>query len=162
MNCNQVYSGRPVLPINIAGYNVDQVSLYVKDIEASIQAYKRLGYGEWGLDTVHALDLLKHESFAVRLAFNYQILSVEFELIQILEGATVQIPAGNLAISGLSHFGFHVESIEEVTKQFNFLGFNTLSIIKTERHTGTSSFYNYNFIDTRVLGFISKLIQKRE
>lgn len=158
---------RQKLPLSVCGADVDQVSIYVPSLASAIQAYKSIGIGDWFLDHVEAVDILSDERFEVHLAFNYQILPAEFELIQIVKGSTIQFPCpGEISnsknISGLSHFGFHVEDIQKAVDEFTKSGYKLMSWVQTVSHTGTDKKYEYVFLDTRVeFGFVSKLIARR-
>lgn len=153
---------RPSMNIEIAGYRVDQVSLYVRSIKDSIEAYQKIGHGKWVTDIVTARETIAVKDFVVGLAFNYTLYPCEFELLQVIEGSTVQVPplsAGSYPF-GLSHYGFHVDNLEFALEKFNSLDYETLSIVKTKDHSSCPDKYIYAFVDTTDLGFISKLIIK--
>lgn len=175
---------RPSLGLAVAGYHVDQISLYVADINKTREEYSTLGHDKWVVDVVRAQvkgaavaqsstieDLLTRMSldidggyeFTVALAFNYTILPCEFELIQVLQGSTVQIPENVLPDQpGLSHYGYHVDNIEEAIKAFERCGYHMMTHVRTLSHEGCPYTYEYAFIDTRSLGFISKLIWRAD
>lgn len=159
---NKIDQRRPTLPIEIAGYRVDQVSLFVKSIDRSLEAYRRIGHSKWFVDEVLAENTLNDQMFSVKLAFNYTVLPVEFELLEVTSGSTIQVPMN--APAGLSHFGFHVDDMDAAIKAFcSSSGTATLMAeIHTRCHSSAPSRYHYTFIDTRKLGFISKLIAKLE
>lgn len=148
---------RKNLPLCICGELVDQIALYVADIDLALIAYERTGIKIWFRDFVRAKDTITGVNFGVKLAFNYEILPVEFELIQIVEGKTVQIPDGGLG--GLSHYGFHVYDMDKSVDKFESYGYRLMSSVLTLSHTGTVKRYRYVFFDTRKdYGFITKLI----
>jgi len=155
---------RPSLNIKVAGYYVDQVSLYVQNIHNSIDAYSKLGHPNWIQDEVRAYEWLTNKEFIVSLAFNYTVMPCEFELLQIKAGSTVQIPEvlcyNSEFDAGLSHFGFHVDDLDEAIEAFRKKSYLVLSDVETLNHSGCPDTYKYTFIDTSVLGFISKLIIK--
>ncbi len=155
---------RPSLNLAIGGYYVDQVSLYVLDIEESRQRYSDLGHSEWVNDRVRAqvfgCEILPASigiEFVVDLSFNYTIYPCEFELIKVVEGSTVQIP-DDPTTPGLSHYGFHVDDIITAMHKFNACGYPMMTHVKTLEHSGCPHNYEYAFMDSRKLGFISKLI----
>lgn len=150
---------RPSLNLAIAGYHVDQISLYVPRMSRSLNHYRRLGHNEWVNDVVKAYDITNDSHFKVNLAFNYTMFPVEFELIQVIEGDTVQIPIGEPSV-GLSHYGFHVGDIGRAAGRFEELGYGAMATISTIEHSQCPYLYRYTFMDTRELGFISKLIER--
>lgn len=158
-------SKRPTMNIEICGYKVDQIAIAVADMESTLQGYKSEGYSNWITDTVKAKDNIYEDEFVVKLAFNYEMMPVEFELICLEKGKTVQLPWNiheeryNYGI--LSHYGFHVNDFERVIEDFKCGGYETLSIVETLHHSGCDHTYNYAFMDTRKLGFISKLITRK-
>lgn len=149
---------RPSLNLSIAGYHVDQISLYVPRMSKALSHYRRLGHNEWVNDIVKAYDITNDMHFAVNLAFNYTMFPVEFELIQLIDGKTVQIPSEPL--QGLSHYGFHVADIGRAAIRFEELGYGAMATITTMEHSQCPYLYRYTFVDTRELGFISKLIER--
>jgi len=161
----QKINTRPSLGLNVAGYYVDQVSLYVENIQKSMTEYHKLGHKSWVYDEVSAHEKLSNKSFEVALAFNYTVMPCEFELLELKEGYTAQIPDVNYHNAtfdyGLSHFGFHVDDIDEAVKAFeNAGGYTVMADVETVKHSGCPDRYNYVFMDTSILGFISKLIIK--
>ena len=152
---------RPSLNLAVAGYHVDQVSLYVPDLDETKDEYVLMGHDEWVVDTVDAevvkSNVFTDDVFKVKLAFNYTMYPCEFELIQVLEGYTVQIPA-KVITPGLSHYGFHVEDLRSAMLTFKNCGYKLMSHVRTKHHSGCPYTYEYVFMDTRRLGFISKLI----
>jgi len=159
--------GRLSLPMEICGENPDQLAFYVSDIEKAVAAYTGIGLSCWYRDRVCAVDLIRQQEFVVDLAFNYDFLpGIEFEIISIVEGETVQIPyaggCGNRDQTGLSHIGFHVEDISAASGRFEDSGFSLMSRVETISHSGTDRLYRYDFMDTReAFGFITKLIMRR-
>ena len=158
----------PVLPANICGYRPDQIAFFVPDALVAKRYWENQGHDKWIVDTVTAQAIdpntNKVTEFKVQLCFNYNIMPCEFELISVLEGTTVQIPFGPLSTfsghlkSGLSHIGFHVENIEQAIADFS--DFPVLSRIRTLHHSGCNHIYDYVFVNTQVLGFITKLIRR--
>lgn len=153
----------------IGNYKVDQMALFVPDIKKAITAYERNGHPFEVLDTVRANNsfvdnfilnnkLMPGIEFVVDLAFNYTILPIEFELISLKSGMTAQLIDKEGV--GLSHFGFHVEILNKAIDDFESMGFHLLSIINTLSHSASNRLYKYAFVDTRSLGFISKLIMR--
>ena len=153
---------RPSLNLAIAGYHVDQISLYTTRMSKALSHYRRLGHNEWVNDIVKAYDITNDKHFMVNLAFNYTMFPVEFELIQIIEGETVQIPKHPIGIQcqGLSHYGFHVSCVGRAAGKFEELGYGAMATISTIEHSQCPYLYRYTFMDTRDLGFISKLIER--
>ena len=156
---------RPSLNLAVAGYHVDQVSLYVPDLEATKDEYQLMGHGNWVVDTVDAMVVKSNmkpsandgHRFKVKLAFNYTMYPCEFELIQVLEGYTVQIPA-KVTTPGLSHYGFHVEDLKKAVDTFARCGYKLMTHVRTQHHSGCPYTSEYVFMNTLKLGFISKLI----
>jgi len=150
--------GRPTLPLEICGYKVDQVALFVPSVINSVQTYRDFGYKAWVMDDVRAHDRMTGNNFEVRLAFNYEMMPVEFELLELIEGITVQLPGG--IDQGLSHYGFHVPDMGEAEQRFSDAGFKKVSDVETTWHSGCPYRYNYVFFDTQLLGFFTKLIAR--
>jgi hypothetical protein len=99
--------------------------------------------------------------FTVALAFNYTMFPCEFELIQVLQGRTVQIPSYvSPEEPGLSHYGFHVDDLDKAINTFELCGYFLMTHVRTVEHQGCPYTYEYVFMDTRQLGFISKLIYR--
>jgi hypothetical protein len=162
---------RPSLNLAVAGYYVDQVSLYVSDVEKACQEYGFLGHDKWVMDEVMAEVIdsavppapTNGHRFKVALAFNYTMYPCEFELIQVLAGHTVQIPAVVTAETpGLSHYGYHVDDLVVAMEAFGKCGYPLMTHVRTKHHSGCPYIYEYAFMDTRQLGFISKLIWRVE
>lgn len=169
---------RPSINLSVCGYRADQIALFTPNSNATMVHYQNLGYTNWVVDQVTAVsripkaggwrldDDMVMKAFVVQLCFNYEILPVEFELISVAEGETVQIPSylGDIHC-GLSHIGFHVDSgtLQEAMEAFLKEGYPLLSLVSTYEHTGCDRLYDYAFMDTRPhFGFISKLIYRRK
>lgn len=161
---------RPSLDLAVAGYHVDQISLYVLDIDKTREEYATLGHDKWVIDTVkaqvkmigsHTGHTKEGNEFTVALAFNYTIFPCEFELIQVLEGRTIQIPAF-YGQPGLSHYGYHVNNIDRAIKAFERCGYPLMTHVHTLSHEGCPHTYEYAFMNTQQLGFISKLIWRAQ
>jgi len=155
----------PFIPLEICGYKIDQISLFVPSIRESISAYSRIGYSNWVIDEVHAFSIsgVSHQKnpFIVNLAFNYQIMPIEFELLEVAAGSTVQVPSS--ISTGLSHFGIHVDDMNKAKSKFEEEGgFKCMADIQTVHHSQCPYRFDYAFYDTRALGFITKLIKRRE
>lgn len=163
---------RPSLNLVVAGYYVDQISLYVHDIDKTREEYAILGHDKWVTDIVLAqvkgvmaglVGIEEGDGFMVALAFNYTIYPCEFELIQVLQGHTVQIPQYvHPSRPGLSHYGYHVDDIEKAKEAFERCGYQMMTHVRTLNHEGCPHTYEYAFMDTRQLGFVSKLIWRVE
>lgn len=156
---------RPSLNLQVCGYHVDQVSLYVPDVAASIKEYTLCGHPSWVVDEVMAFDTFDDDrEFHVKLAFNYTIYPCEFELIQVVAGRTVQIPTIGVyktaGKEGLSHYGFHVDDFNKAIKAFERCNYPLMSKVETVQHSQCPYLYRYAFMDTRKLGFIAKLIKR--
>jgi len=171
---------RPQLPLNLFGMHADQISIFTIDAEKTVNEYKKIGYDKWVIDNVLALSWIPHhypdgtfpsleeiknnprqvDTFEVKLCFNYDIMPVEFELISVERGSTIQISEEEEC--GLSHIGFHVDDLQVAVENFANHKFGVMAYIETHEHSSCPHFYNYVFIDTRKFGFITKLIKRRE
>lgn len=151
-------------------FSIEQVALRSSDIDRDIDRYIKLRHREWVQDRVHATHLyvdpsgglpnLLGSEFEVRLAFNYTIISgQEFELIQPIDGRTVQLldwVTSNTTRHRLSHLGYHVEdqqmdpSMEDTLltelKLLQDAGGRVLQISQTTMHQNTSRRYRYAFV----------------
>jgi len=128
---------------------------------------------KWILDRVNAVNIYLHPNyskaavgsqFAVQLAFNYDIIpNRELELIQLLNGETVQLMQGEPG-EGLSHLGYHIPDTDRLIQElewWNVLGYIVAQVSVTTDHTGTSKRYMYAFIDTRSqIGAFTKVIAR--
>lgn len=158
---------RKTLPFKILGYRFDQISVLVHDAFFGIEKYKSIGYDNWRKDKILAIQSTKDAGskkfLKIKIAFNYNIMPCEFQLISIHEGYLVHLPKNFQEIGfGLSHFGINVHDIDKVASDFESFGFPFIARIETVHHTNSSHCYNYYFMDTRELGFITKLIQRIE
>jgi hypothetical protein len=159
---------RKTLPFEFFSMKLDQIALYTESTEDAVKAYQEIGYDNWVIDKVEAVDRMTNWRFKVDLAFNYEIYPCEFELISVRMGSTVQIPAKSHIdliqnfYCGMSHYGFHVDDLPEKTAELVASGFNLLADVETVGHAGTSNLYRYAFLDTSKFGFISKLISRKE
>lgn len=169
LDASGVKPPRPHLPLEVCGHKVDQVALFTDDMDTTISEYKKLGFDKWIFDEVYTiqqtgLSLASRSNFCVQLAFNYDILpgGVEFEILELIEGDTVQLPRDwEQMKSGLSHYGFHVDDIDDAIAKFAHNGYRLMATIDTTWHSNAPNKYRYAYMDTRKLGFISKLIIKR-
>lgn len=151
-------------------FSIEQVALRSSDIDRDIDRYIQLRHNEWVQDRVHATHLyvdpngglssLLGKDFEVRLAFNYTLIQgQEFELIQPIEGCTVQLMdwiPGMSTQHRLSHLGYHVEDQQmdpdmEDTLLVELLrlqaaGGRVLQISQTTMHQNTSRRYRYAFV----------------
>jgi hypothetical protein len=159
---------RPTLGLSLFGMDCDQLAFFVQDSAGAVEQYKSMGYKEWITDEVLAMIRLgnspkrfdRMETFKVRLNFNYQIMPCEFEILELLEGDTPQLPKG--VMSGLSHLGFHVEDIPKAVVELEERGYELMAYIETLSHSSAPNRYCYAYVDTRTLGFVTKLIKKRD
>jgi hypothetical protein len=170
---------RPRLPLQVGPHYADQLALAVPDVPAAIAQWSTVGHPGWVVDDVVAkhegpaepflaepwrlslleskpLERFEHE-FAVRLAFNYTVFPVEFELLQLQRGQTAQL-AGR-TVPTISHVGFHVPDLASAVLDFADAGFpRVMDWIVTVSHSSSQRRYKYAYVDTQALGFISKLI----
>lgn len=156
---------------------IEQIAVVSQDIERH-RDFLTIPHSrnKWTVDTVEALHVAPShvlgQSFKVRLAFNYHIVKgKEFELIQLLEGWTIQlyVPGTYRYERGLSHLGYHVadqkrspDALKDEVTSWAQRGFPCHQISETIGHTGkVPGRYRYAFIDTRmVLGTWLKIIQR--
>jgi hypothetical protein len=160
---------RPTIPFTLHGLSADQIAFFVEDTEKTLEHYQQMGYAEWVVDEVEAYVRYNKDSrrnifapiekFKVRLCFNYEIMPCEFEILQLLEGGTPQLMSD--AKFGLSHLGFHVDDIPQAVSSLESKGYGLMAYIETMKHSTAPSRYVYAYVDTSVLGFITKLINKR-
>lgn len=154
--------GNPSLSMEVCGYRVDQMALYVPDLDEAIRAYSRAGHPQWIVDTVVAKDKSGEDKalqFTVNLGFNYTMFPCEFELLELVEGETVQLPLVGRDW-GMSHFGFHVDDMDVGIAQFEEGGFELMAHVQTVSHSKCPYLYEYVYMDTSDLGFIAKLIKR--
>lgn len=160
----------------------EQIAIKTFDVAQRVQdnawtrAFDEHGQADlmkWKRDDVSAVHIYLHpdympvpigSSFRVRLAFNYDLIpGKELELIQLLEGQTVQLMLGEPG-EGLSHLGYHIpDSMWLLTELdwWNVQGFACTQISVTTEHTGTNRRYLYAFVDTRQqIGAYTKIISR--
>lgn len=111
---------------------------------------------------------LPDSSFAVELAFDYNLIpKVELEFIQLKSGYTVQL-SDEYGTGFMSHYGYHVEDWKEDSDAladtlctFGGQGYTILQVSQTTSHSGTPRRYRYAFVDMReTLGVNLKVIQR--
>lgn len=150
-------------------YRIDQVAILVENRNAVMEMLE-LVFGldkeKWIQDEVKkALLFLEPEripagNIQYKLGFSYELLDkgIEFELIEVDGYKGFQ---SHLNPPCISHFGCHVDDLEEAVKDFESQGFMPVQTCETKEHTGTKRRYTYTFIDTRpLLGYYLKLIKR--
>ena len=129
---------------------------------------------KWVRDTVHAVHVYTNphylsaaigSAFSVHLAFNYDLIpGKELELIQLIDGQTVQLPEDDDDREGLAHLGYHIPDHELLVHELHWWiqqRHTVAQVSVTTDHTGTSQRYMYAFIDTRVrIGVWTKVISR--
>ena len=154
----------------------DQVAVRVPNVDTALVHMAALGHHNWVRDTVDAKHLylaqeihVHSDGFKVELAFNYGLIpGTEFELLELLEGITVQAVDGYRG--RMSHFGYHLQTDQcaegpdtlliELQKLHN-MGMKTLQVSQTVRHKNTARRYRYAFVNGDLSGGIPvKVIQR--
>lgn len=165
---NKTSSKRPSFLEPILGYYPDQIAFFTPNARKTAAHWEEMGVHDWIIDEVEAIDEYNRQNFEVVLCFNHSILpnGLEFELISLLSGKTWQIPENSEDQVGLSHIGIHVDDagmqLDDVVDEFLEEGFPLGALIRTIRHSCAPNFYRYAFVDTRKLGFITKLIERHK
>jgi len=142
---------------------IDQIAIYVGDRDKKKDKINEVfDKKEWVTDEVKSVgeNRVKNFTFDYNLAFNYELLEggIEFELIEKVGGTSYH---DELVPPCISHFGMHVEDLQEAIQYFEEKGFEQFMTVKTQEHTGTSRKYKYTFIDTTpLLGYPLKLIKR--
>ncbi len=157
----------------------DQIAVRTPDLEAQIELMEELGLLSWVRDKVEAthiyLDSILEKAgmertFTVKLGFNYEhIPGVEFELIEIVQGQSVQLMRNGI----MSHFGYHVadpapgtlntlgDTLLVELKRLVKMGLVVSQISQTTRHQNTRRRYRYAFVQSNKNGGIPiKIIQR--
>lgn len=151
-----------VLPAPLRSLTVAQIGLLVPDLREGLAHYSLLlGRDDWsiytyGPQTVEGITYRGRPSrCSMRLAFVGQ--GPQVELIQSLEGPNVYTEWIARHGYGMHHFGFHVDSIADVTAAMRAEGFEPL---QTGRATGVHGDGGYAYFDTeKLLGVVTELIE---
>lgn len=146
---------------------IDQIAVWTRDIDAHVRFYHTQNpHAIWIRDQVDAIHIylapqyrgLIGESFQVKLAFNYETITegIEYELIQLVNGHTVQLLdapfTGERLAQGISHIGYHVpasESFSAHLQKWREIGCSIAQVSQTVLHANTHRFYRYAFLDAR-------------
>jgi hypothetical protein len=145
----------------------DQIAMVVEKGAAErlkVGLFESMGADKWIVDEVVGNGEMvskggkfKEIQNKLRLHFNYQMGPYEFEILEILEGASFQT---KLIKPGISHFGWHVDSAEKKSELMLGLGFEYLGSIKTLKHTSAQNYYYYTFWSHYAMGIMVKLIER--
>ncbi len=143
---------------------IDQVCVVTPDLRRAMEQYRSLlGLEPWrilgfGPDTVRRLTYRGRPATYRMLVAFAQLGSLQYELIQPLEGPTIyhefleRNPGG-----GIHHFGVWVPSLEAAVAQARALGF---AEIQGGRGTGLGDDGGFAYLDTEsALGAILELIE---
>lgn len=160
---------------------VEQVAMYVSDMDRAKANYARLGLTNWVDDTVTGEVKVayggncKNGINIAHLSFNYD-LGFELELIRYMNGPNWHHANGRIGASGEpydalpfpSHMSWHVEDMTESKSMILAAGFKIAQEVKTIAHTNpylvaNGRKFNYCVFDTRAqLGWDIKLIERIE
>ena len=140
----------------------DQMAIYTDDIDVELDKYQSAGYTTWVEDEVTALHRDTGKQFKARLAFNYDILPIEFELIQPLSDEPNYLT--DMQPGALAHMGIHVVDALQIDEAMDALQLATkVQEVRTIRHAnpevGTRRYY-YKIMKSRIVPFNVKLIER--
>lgn len=176
---------RAFIPAREPGFALDrieQVAMYVPDMDAAKASYARLGMTTWHDDTVTGVarvrsgrdrnDFSQRENKAL-LSFNYD-LGIEFELIRYIDGDNWHQQAGRINRDGScerpfsSHMSYHVEDVDAARRVVAAAGFDVAQEVQTIGHTNPyliekgRKFHYVVFNSRHLLGWDIKLIKRIE
>jgi 4-hydroxyphenylpyruvate dioxygenase-like putative hemolysin len=140
--------------VKISLPEVCQLGVVVKDVDEAVKYYStKFGLGPFKVTTVSRSGAIVHGKpvdYKVKLAFA-NIGKLQLELIQVLEGKTIQKEFLDEKGEGLHHLGFQVKDIEAEVAKWKKLGFKVLQRSKEPL---------FAYMDTdKVAGVIFELIQ---
>ena len=133
---------------------VYQLGVVVRDVDAAVKYYSsKFGLGPFRVTTVSRTGAMvygKPMNYKAKLAFA-EMGRLQLELIQILEGETIQKEFLEKRGEGLHHLGFQVKDLEAEVAKWQKLGFKVLQRSKEPL---------FAYMDTDlVAGVIFELIQ---
>jgi len=143
---------------------IEQVALYVVDIDAKKAELIKTGLTEWHDDNVISEGTVfgVQRRLVGRLAFNYQ-LGYELELLSYTEGRSwlASVPYGSV-----SHIGYHATSLSDEELRWAKMGIKVVQFMVTKSHTNpylikVGRTYRYAVFGTRHLfGYDIKAIKR--
>lgn len=130
----------------------------VRNVDEAVEYYSsNFGIGPFRIMTRHRRSAIVHgkiTDYKVKLAFA-ELGQVQLELIEVLEGETIQTEFLREKGEGLHHLGFHVEDLDAEVSKWEGKGFG---VLQRSKPGGPG----YAYMDTsRVSGVIIELIQPR-
>jgi len=133
---------------------VYQLGVVVKDVDEAVKYYStKFGISPFRVTTVSRSGAIVHgkpTNYKAKLAFA-EMGRLQLELIQILEGETIQKEFLEKRGEGLHHLGFLVKDLEAEVAKWQKLGFSVLQRSKEPL---------FAYMDTdRIAGVIFELIQ---
>lgn len=137
----------------------DQIAIVTENELQTKLALQALGAKNWISDVVESEGVVRGKPVknVLKLFFNYEICLQEFEILQILEGESFQ---NELVKPGISHFGLHVESADNMCGELQKEGYEYIGYMNTKKHSSSKNLYHYVFMENKHLGIFVKLIER--
>ncbi|MDD5288933.1 MAG: VOC family protein [Dehalococcoidales bacterium] len=139
--------------INIGRFN--QISMVTKDIDKTVSMFNDvLGIGPWeytlGKRKINVRG--KYSPYTVRLAHTMGLGPILLEVIQVVEGESVQTEWSKRHDVGIMDMTFRVDDLDKVQAQFEKAGWPKLSEVRFPNGIG------FSYMDTdKDLGFIIQI-----
>lgn len=139
------------------------IGVVVKDIEKVVEYYASTfdlrPFRTTIIDRQGAIVRGKLTDYKVKLAF-FQLGDIQFELIQMFEGKTIQNEFLRTKSEGLHHIAFIVDDLEAEIVKWKKNGIKVLQ--RSKKHTPTEE-DSYAYMDTDMVGgVIFELVQQRK
>jgi methylmalonyl-CoA/ethylmalonyl-CoA epimerase len=138
---------------------VIQVGVLVKDVEETAKKLEKLiGIGPFEILEPEYRDLTLHGKparYRIRIGLA-KAGSVQIELVQPLQGATIYDEASQRNVYGLHHLGIRTDNMEQSTREMESKGFKVIQ-------SGNRPGVKWAYLDTEGdTGIIFELIEKKE
>ena len=144
--------------------SIDQVAVVVRDLDAAMERYvTHLGVGPWDVYTYgpHRMQTMtfrgSNQTYVMRLALA-QVGSIQYELIEPLEGPTTYQEFLAQRGEGLHHLGYYVDDIDTEIARMAALGY---PLLQSGRGFGVDGDGAYAYFDSEAgLGCIVEAIMR--
>jgi catechol 2,3-dioxygenase-like lactoylglutathione lyase family enzyme len=141
---------------------IDQVAVVVRDLDAAMERYSRLGVGPWDVYTygphrMHRMTYRGQERpYVMKLALAF-VGPTMYELIESVEGPNVYTEFLDERGEGLHHLGYYVDDIEAEIERMAGEGY---ALLQSGHGFGVDGDGAYAYFDTEAaLGCIIEAIE---
>ena len=137
---------------------IGHIGIVVRDLDKAAQYYESLGIGPFQssgvviTETRAEGDVIVDWKLKVKFA---QLGPIQLELVQPVEGESIQKKFLESKGEGVNHIGFFVDNIEEETVKLKNEGFTTVYSVKFQNGGGVAYFDNQ-----KAGGLLFELIQR--